>query len=156
MLEYWCIGEMGRPDWCKPSRTSWCVEIFAPQGLLSHPPPKGLSAWDGPELAIVLKVKTDAVWKVLRKGGIHLQGKYRRHESCRRHQRDQYPSGHHRYLEGTLQLSRGRSLSLRVPWGEQRTSSKTSSAMNLFSLLIVSRRLFILRVLDYQEPVSSS
>lgn len=41
--------------------------------LLSQPPPKGLSAWDGPELAKVLNVKTDAVWKILRKEGINLQ-----------------------------------------------------------------------------------
>jgi len=41
--------------------------------LLGKPPPKGLSAWDGPELAKELNVKTDAVWKVLRKEGISLQ-----------------------------------------------------------------------------------
>ena len=41
--------------------------------LLGKPQPKGLSAWDGPELAKELNAKTDAVWKVLRKEGINLQ-----------------------------------------------------------------------------------
>jgi transposase len=41
--------------------------------LLSKPAPAGLSTWDGPSIAGELGVKVDAVWKVLRKEGIHLQ-----------------------------------------------------------------------------------
>jgi len=41
--------------------------------LLGKSPPKGLSVWDGTELAKELNVKTDAVWKILRKEGINLQ-----------------------------------------------------------------------------------
>lgn len=41
--------------------------------LLGKSPPKGLSVWDGIELAKELNVKTDAVWKILRKEGINLQ-----------------------------------------------------------------------------------
>jgi transposase len=41
--------------------------------LLSQPPPKGLSIWDGPSIAQELNVPVDAVWKVLRNEGIHLQ-----------------------------------------------------------------------------------
>lgn len=41
--------------------------------LLSQPPPEGLASWDGPELAKQLNVSVDAVWKVLRGEGIHLQ-----------------------------------------------------------------------------------
>lgn len=41
--------------------------------LLSQSQPKGLSAWDGPTLAEKLEVPADAVWKVLRNDGIHLQ-----------------------------------------------------------------------------------
>lgn len=41
--------------------------------LLGQEPPKGLSRWDGPSLAKELNAPTDAVWKVLRKEGIHLQ-----------------------------------------------------------------------------------
>jgi transposase len=41
--------------------------------LLSQPPPEGLASWDGPELAKKLNVTVDAVWKVLRNEGIHLQ-----------------------------------------------------------------------------------
>ncbi len=41
--------------------------------LLSQPPPEGLASWDGPELAKKLDVTVDAVWKVLRNEGIHLQ-----------------------------------------------------------------------------------
>jgi transposase len=41
--------------------------------LLSKPPPKGLAAWDGAELAKELNVPADAIWKVLRKEGINLQ-----------------------------------------------------------------------------------
>jgi transposase len=41
--------------------------------LLKRPPPKGLAAWDGPELAKELNVPVDAIWKVLRREGINLQ-----------------------------------------------------------------------------------
>ena len=41
--------------------------------LLSQPPPKGLASWDGPALAKELNAPADAVWKVLRNEGIHLQ-----------------------------------------------------------------------------------
>lgn len=41
--------------------------------LGQEPPPKGLSRWDGAALAKELNAPTDAVWKVLRKEGIHLQ-----------------------------------------------------------------------------------
>lgn len=41
--------------------------------LLGKPPPKGLASWDGPAIAEELQVPTDAVWKVLRNEGIHLQ-----------------------------------------------------------------------------------
>ena len=41
--------------------------------LLGEPPPKGLSAWDGPSIAQELNVPKDAVWKILRNNGIHLQ-----------------------------------------------------------------------------------
>ena len=41
--------------------------------LLSEPPPKGLAAWDGPSIAQELNAPKDAVWKVLRNNGIHLQ-----------------------------------------------------------------------------------
>jgi transposase len=40
---------------------------------LNTPPPQGLSSWDGPSLAEALRVPADAVWKILRKEGIHLQ-----------------------------------------------------------------------------------
>ena len=41
--------------------------------VLSKPPPPGLARWDGPALAEKLEVPVDAVWKVLRKEGLHLQ-----------------------------------------------------------------------------------
>lgn len=41
--------------------------------LLSQPPPEAMAAWDGPELAKALGVPVDAIWKVLRYEGIHLQ-----------------------------------------------------------------------------------
>jgi transposase len=41
--------------------------------VLSQPPPKGLAMWDGPAVAEKLEAPVDAVWKVLRKEGIHLQ-----------------------------------------------------------------------------------
>lgn len=41
--------------------------------LLGKTPPKGLAAWDGPALAKELDVPVDAVWKILRNEGIHLQ-----------------------------------------------------------------------------------
>lgn len=41
--------------------------------LLGKPPPKGLATWDGPSLAKKLDVPADAVWKILRNEGIHLQ-----------------------------------------------------------------------------------
>lgn len=40
---------------------------------LNTPPPQGLASWDGPSLAEALGVPADAVWKILRKEGIHLQ-----------------------------------------------------------------------------------
>jgi transposase len=39
---------------------------------LSENPPKGLSSWDGAELAEALGVSDDAVWRLLRKEGIQL------------------------------------------------------------------------------------
>jgi transposase len=39
---------------------------------LSEKPPKGLSSWDGAELAEALGVSDDAVWRLLRKEGIQL------------------------------------------------------------------------------------
>ncbi len=42
-------------------------------GLLGQSPPKGLSFWDGPALAKKLDAPVDAVWKILRNEGIHLQ-----------------------------------------------------------------------------------
>lgn len=41
--------------------------------LLGKPPPKGLASWDGPALAKELDAPVDAVWKILRNEGIHLQ-----------------------------------------------------------------------------------
>ncbi len=41
--------------------------------LLSKPPPEGLASWDGPALAKSLDLPVDAVWKILRNQGIHLQ-----------------------------------------------------------------------------------
>lgn len=41
--------------------------------LLSQPPPEAVAFWDGPELAKALAVPVDAIWKVLRNEGIHLQ-----------------------------------------------------------------------------------
>jgi len=41
--------------------------------LLGKTPPKGLAAWDGPALAGELDAPVDAVWKILRNEGIHLQ-----------------------------------------------------------------------------------
>lgn len=41
--------------------------------LLGKPPPDGLASWDGPSLAKELSVPVDAVWKILRNEGIHLQ-----------------------------------------------------------------------------------
>jgi transposase len=41
--------------------------------LLEQPPPKGLSHWDGPNVAATLGASVHAVWRVLRKEGIYLQ-----------------------------------------------------------------------------------
>jgi transposase len=41
--------------------------------MLSQLPPDAVAAWDGPELAKALGVPVDAIWKVLRYEGIHLQ-----------------------------------------------------------------------------------
>jgi len=41
--------------------------------LLNETPPKGLASWDGPSLAKELDVPVDAIWKILRNEGIHLQ-----------------------------------------------------------------------------------
>jgi len=41
--------------------------------LLSKPPPEGHASWDGPTVAKSLSVPADAVWKILRNEGIHLQ-----------------------------------------------------------------------------------
>lgn len=40
---------------------------------LELPPPTGMASWDGGELAKVLSVSDDAVWRILRKEGIQLQ-----------------------------------------------------------------------------------
>ena len=41
--------------------------------LLEQPPPRGMSHWDGPAVAEKLKSSVYAVWRVLRREGIHLQ-----------------------------------------------------------------------------------
>jgi transposase len=43
--------------------------------LLEQPPPVGQACWDGPALAANLGGSVDAVWRVLRNEGIHLQRK---------------------------------------------------------------------------------
>ncbi len=40
---------------------------------LEQPPPQGQASWDGPALARTLNGSVHAVWRVLRKEGIHLQ-----------------------------------------------------------------------------------
>lgn len=39
---------------------------------IKDPPPNGLSHWDGPNLAELLNVSVDAIWRLLRKEGIQL------------------------------------------------------------------------------------
>ena len=41
--------------------------------LLEPPPPPGMSRWDGPAVAEKLGSSVHAVWRVLRREGIHLQ-----------------------------------------------------------------------------------
>ena len=41
--------------------------------LLEQPPPSGMSHWDGPEVAKKLESSVYAVWRILRREGIHLQ-----------------------------------------------------------------------------------
>ena len=41
--------------------------------LLEQPPPPGMSRWDGPALAERLGSSVHAIWRVLRREGIHLQ-----------------------------------------------------------------------------------
>lgn len=40
---------------------------------LEEPPPKGQALWDGPALAVHLQASAHAVWRVLRREGIHLK-----------------------------------------------------------------------------------
>ena len=41
--------------------------------MLEQPPPAGMSRWDGPQLAKRLDSSVDAIWRILRREGIHLQ-----------------------------------------------------------------------------------
>ena len=41
--------------------------------MLEQPPPAGMSRWDGPELAKRLNSSVHAIWRILRREGIHLE-----------------------------------------------------------------------------------
>jgi transposase len=72
---YVASGLVGLQDHPRSGRPPKYGERFRHDLLkaLSHPPPKGLSIWDGPAVAEELGAPVDAVWKVLRKEGINLQ-----------------------------------------------------------------------------------
>ena len=72
---YVASGLVGLQDHPRSGRPPKYGERFRHDLLkvLSHPPPKGLSIWDGPAVAEALGAPVDAVWKVLRKEGINLQ-----------------------------------------------------------------------------------
>jgi transposase len=69
------FGLEGLRDNPRSGRPAKYDEVFRNRvlKLLKEPPPKGLASWDGAALASELNVPVDAVWKVLRKEGIHLQ-----------------------------------------------------------------------------------
>lgn len=69
------LGLEGLQDKPRSGRPAIYDDTFRNKVLerLSDPPPKGLAAWDGPELAKELNAPVDAIWKVLRTEGINLQ-----------------------------------------------------------------------------------
>ncbi len=68
-------GLEGLQDKSRSGRPPQYDEAFRNRvlSLISKPAPAGLSGWDGPSIANELGVKAGAVWKILRKEGIHLQ-----------------------------------------------------------------------------------
>jgi transposase len=72
---YMKMGLKGLQDLPRPGRPARYDGTFRNKvlQLLSESPPKGLAAWDGLSLAKELKAPVDAVWKILRNEGIHLQ-----------------------------------------------------------------------------------
>lgn len=68
-------GLKGLADAPRPGPPRRYQEAFRDRVLetLEQPPPKGQASWDGPALAHTLNGSVHAVWRVLRKEGIHLQ-----------------------------------------------------------------------------------
>jgi transposase len=76
----WCKrfllrGVGGLRDDPRPGKPSWYDNTFRDSvlELLVHPPPEGLTGWDGRSIAEKLGASVDAVWRVLRREGIYLE-----------------------------------------------------------------------------------
>lgn len=69
------FGIRGLEDRPRPGKPAKYDASFRDRvlGLLEQPPPPHLSHWDGPAIAEQLKASVYAVWRVLRREGIHLQ-----------------------------------------------------------------------------------
>ena len=68
-------GMRGLADQLRPGKPVKYGSAFRNQvlALLEQPPPPGMSHWDGPAVAEKLEASVHAVWRVLRREGIHLQ-----------------------------------------------------------------------------------
>src|SRR5450631_500555 len=76
----WCKrfslwGLRGLGDELRPGKPVTYGSAFRDRvlALLEQPPPSGMSHWDGPAVAERLGSSVYAVWRVLRREGIHLQ-----------------------------------------------------------------------------------